>query len=58
MLFRSTENGEFTFEFVDKAGNTGSATATVDWINKTNLVVSIEYSTKEPTKNPVIATLK
>ncbi len=53
-----TENGEFTFEFVDKAGNTGSATATVDWINKTNLVVSIEYSTKEPTKNPVIATLK
>ncbi len=28
------ENGEFTFEFVDKAGNKGTATAKVDWIKK------------------------
>ncbi len=29
-----TENGEFTFEFEDKAGNKGTATAKVTWINK------------------------
>jgi len=29
-----TENGTFTFEFIDEAGNKGSATATVDWIKK------------------------
>ena len=29
-----TENGEFTFEFVDAAGNTGSATAVVNNIDK------------------------
>lgn len=29
-----TENGEFTFEFVDKDGNEGSATAKVTWIDK------------------------
>ena len=31
-----TQNGEFTFEFEDKAGNKGTATAKVDWI-KTGL---------------------
>lgn len=29
-----TENGTFTFEFVDKNGNKGTVTATVDWIQK------------------------
>ena len=29
-----TENGEFTFEFVDKAGNEGIAVAKVNWIEK------------------------
>ena len=29
-----TENGEFTFEFVDSVGNTGKITAKVDWIEK------------------------
>jgi len=28
------ENGEFTFEYVDEAGNNGMATAIVNWINK------------------------
>ena len=27
-----TENGEFTFEFQDKAGNKSTLTATVDWL--------------------------
>ena len=30
-----TDNGSFTFTFQDTAGNTGSATATVNWIDKT-----------------------
>ena len=29
-----TENGEFTFEYVDKAGNKGSTKAVVTWITK------------------------
>ena len=29
-----TDNGEFTFEYVDDYGNTGSTTAKVDWIVK------------------------
>lgn len=28
------KNGEFTFEFVDKAGNLGTAKAIVDWISE------------------------
>ncbi len=30
-----TKNGEFTFEYVDEAGNKGSAVARVSWIKKT-----------------------
>lgn len=30
-----TENGSYTFEFVDDAGNQGSVTATVNWIEPT-----------------------
>jgi len=31
-------NGSFTFEFMDAYGNTGSTTATVNWIDKTAVV--------------------
>jgi len=27
-----TQNGDFTFHFIDKAGNSGNVTASVDWI--------------------------
>ena len=33
-----TENGEFTFEYVDEAGRIGSITAKVDWIKKKEVV--------------------
>lgn len=52
-----TENGSFTFEFADAAGNEGSATATVDWIDKTPPAMSVEYSATEPTSDDVVATL-
>ena len=52
-----TENGEFTFEFVDEAGNKGSTTAKVDWIDKTAPTVDVTYSTTEITNEDVVATL-
>ena len=38
-----TENGEFTFEFEDKNGNKGSATAKVDWIDKSAPTADVDY---------------
>ena len=52
-----TENGEFRFEFVDEAGNTGSATANVTWINKKAPTGTITYNTTRPTNKNVVATL-
>jgi len=49
------ENNEFTFEFVDAAGNVGEITAEVDWIDKELPEATIEYSETKETKNPVIA---
>ncbi len=51
------KNEEFEFEFVDKAGNKGTAIAKVDWIDKTVPTAEIEYSTTEETKGEVIARL-
>lgn len=53
-----TENGSFTFEFVDKDGNEGTAIATVDWIDKDVPTAEIEYSTTENTIEPVTVILK
>ena len=33
-VYTFKENGEFTFEFVDKYGNVGTTTAVVNWISK------------------------
>ena len=53
------ENGTFEFTFIDTiTGKTGSAIATVDWIDKISPTASIEYSTTSPTNKSVIATLK
>ena len=55
-LFES--NGSFTFEFVDKLGNKGTATATVSWIDKEAPTAKIEYSTTHKTKENVVVTIK
>lgn len=52
-----TENGSFTFQFQDAAGNTGSAIATVNNIDTTPPTANIEYSTVAPTSDPVTVTL-
>lgn len=39
-----TENGEFTFEFVNEKGQTGRATAKVNWIDKDIPTADIDYN--------------
>ncbi|MCQ1530301.1 DUF5011 domain-containing protein [Lutispora saccharofermentans] len=53
-----TQNGEFVFEFEDYAGNKGSKTAAVTWIDKTPPAVSLEYSNGEMTNKPVEVILR
>lgn len=50
-------NGEFTFEFVDAAGNRGSATAKVDWIDTKAPEATIEYDIKSATNQNVTASI-
>ncbi len=52
-----TENGEFTFEFVDEDGNRGSTRAYVDWIDKEPPKATVVFSTMEVTNEDVVATL-
>lgn len=48
------DNGEFTFEFEDALGNRGSATAKVDWIDKTPPTASFEHYLNEATGKMVV----
>ena len=57
MTHTFTENGTFTFEFVDRAGNTGTATANVNWISKIP-EYTLRYSTTDPTNQDVTVTLE
>ncbi len=50
-------NGEFTFEFVDMAGNKGSATAKVDWIDTNTPTATIEYDITSLTNKDVTVTI-
>lgn len=52
-----TKNGEFTFEFIDEAGNRGSKTVSVDWIVSIAPKVELTYSTNKKTSNPVVVTI-
>lgn len=52
------KNGDFTFEFVDAAGNKNKAVATVTWIDKVAPSATIEYTSKGPNNSIVVATLR
>ncbi len=52
------DNGEFTFQFKDAAGNIGTATAKVDWIDRVMPNVFISFSETELTNKDVIVTLE
>jgi len=53
-----TKNGEFTFEFIDKVGNVGTATAKVDWIEKDKFAFRVVYDITSLTNKNVIATIQ
>jgi len=48
-------NGVFTFEFVDTAGNKGTATAKVDWIDTVTPEATVEYDIGTSTNKDVTA---
>ena len=59
-----TENGEFTFEYMDKDEDLDNPnkeekthTAKVNWIDTTAPTAEIEYSTTQPTEGEIIARL-
>lgn len=63
MTHTFTENGSYTFEFEDLAGNKGSAVATVDWIidatptpepTATPTLEPTSIPTSEPTSTPTL----
>ena len=54
MLFRS---GEFTFEYVDRAGHRGSTIAKVDWIDKVKPQATLSYDITENTGSDVTVTI-
>ncbi len=56
--FTFNENGEFTFKFVDKAGNEGTAKATVNWINKEIAFSSEKYKIENGVIRELRATVK
>lgn len=51
-------NGEFTFEFVDRAGNTGTATAVVDWIDQEAPTATLHYDITDKTNKDVTVTIE
>ena len=55
--FTFTENGEFTFNYVNKYGDIGSTTAKVDWIDKTPPIALISFGPSKNNPNYMIATL-
>lgn len=55
--YKFTKDGEFTFEFEDAAGNKGTATATVNWIDKDAPVGTITYDIKDSTNKDVKASI-
>lgn len=58
LSYTFSENGPFTFEFMDAAGNTGSVTAMVDWIDKTPPTAEVSYDPSGKTQDPVTATVR
>ena len=50
-------NGEFEFQFVDKAGNRGTAVAEVEWIDKREINAMITYNINDITNKDVTASI-
>ena len=57
-VFTITENGTYTIEVIDKAGNIQMGTKEVTNIDKVAPTLSASVSTTDPTNNDVVVTLK
>ncbi len=57
LKYEFLDNGEFIFEFVDLAGNKGTATATVDWIDFEEPKATLTYSKDTLTNEDVTVTI-
>jgi len=57
LKYEFINNGEFTFEFIDRAGNKGTATAKVDWIDFDAPEATLSYDKTTTTSNPVTVTI-
>ena len=53
-----TENGEFTFEFEDIAGNKGTAKVVVDYIDKKDPEATVSYSEEKLINENVVVTIE
>ena len=53
-----TENGDYTFEAIDRGGNKTTKIASVDWISPDLPEVQLNYSTMEPTNQDVLVELR
>lgn len=51
------ENGSFTFQYSDLAGNTGEITASVDYIDNVVPEISLTFSEEGPTREDVLVTI-
>lgn len=51
------DNGEFTFEFMDLAGNKGTTTAKVEWIDRIAPTAELEYD-KSSDKKTIVKVVK
>ncbi len=58
LQYTFTENGEFTFEVYDKAGNTATIKAAVSWMNKVGVDFTVVPSTKQITNQPVTLSIE
>lgn len=58
VTYEFSENGEYVFTAIDRAGNTSEAKAEVDWITTQLPEVEVVYSTTDPTSRSVSAQLK
>lgn len=56
-FYNFTDNGQFTFVIMDRAGNVTNVPAEVTWIDRDPPIPQITYSTTEMTNKPVIATV-
>ena len=55
--YKFTENGEFTFEYEDEYGFSGTATAKVDYIDNKGPIATITLDKTEITKENVLVTI-